>query len=75
MNKANNDKPAKSNRQLLIEYSGFGFTLLASAGIATYAGLKIDERFDIGFPLFVWLLPFIVIILLIIKVIRDTSNK
>lgn len=75
MNETKKDKPAKSNRQLLIEYSGFGFTLLASAGIATYAGLKIDDRFDLSFPLFVWLLPFVVIILLIIKVIRDTSNK
>ncbi len=68
------ERSSKSNKQLLLEYSGFAFTLMASAGIATYAGLKLDDRIQPGFPLFVWLLPFVVIVFLIIKAIKDTSK-
>lgn len=68
------EKSTKSNRQLLLEYSGFAFTLMASAGIATYLGLKMDDWLDIRYPVFVWLLPFIVIVFLIIKAIKDTSK-
>jgi hypothetical protein len=68
------NKP-KSNKQLLLEYSGFAFQLLVVIGIAVYAGLYVDKWIKIKFPLFLWLLPLIVIIGMIIKVIKDTSRK
>lgn len=68
------EKSSKSNKQLLLEYSGFAFTLMASAGIATYFGLKLDDWVQFDFPVFVWLLPFIIIVILIFKAIKDTSK-
>ena len=65
----------KSNKQILLEYSGLAFQLLAVIGIAVYAGLYLDKWIKIKFPLFLWLLPLIAIIGTIIKVIKDTSNK
>jgi len=65
----------KSNTQLLLEYSGLAFQLLVMIGIAIYAGRYLDGWIKIKFPLFLWLLPLIVIIGMIVKAIRDTSKK
>jgi Na+/glutamate symporter len=65
----------KTGKQLLWQYSSLAFQLLASVGLAVYIGLAIDKWIKISIPLFVWLLPLIVIIAMIIKAIRDTSNK
>ena len=65
----------KSNKQLLLEYSGLAFQLLVIIGIAIYAGRYLDTWIKIKFPLFLWLLPLIAILGMIIKAIKDTSNK
>jgi Na+/glutamate symporter len=69
------DKKSKSNKQFLLEYAGLSFQLLSLIGLAVYAGYYFDKWIKIGFPLFVWLLPLIAIIGMIIKVIKDTSKK
>jgi Na+/glutamate symporter len=65
----------KSNKQLLLEYSGLAFQLLVIIGLAIYAGFYLDKWIKTGVPLFLWLLPLIVIVGMIIKVIKDTSKK
>ena len=65
----------KDNKALLISYAGFAFQMLAAIGLATYAGSWIDKWIKTGFPLFVWLLPLIVIIGMIVKAVKDTSKK
>ncbi|HXL57830.1 MAG TPA: AtpZ/AtpI family protein [Chitinophagaceae bacterium] len=65
----------KSNKQLLLEYSSLAFQLLVIIGIAIYAGLYLDKWIKIKIPLFLWLLPLIAIVGMIIKVIKDTSKK
>lgn len=65
----------KSNKALLLSYAGLAFQLLAGIGLATYAGSWVDKWIKSNFPLFVWLLPLIVIIGMIVKVIKDTSKK
>jgi hypothetical protein len=65
----------KNNKALLISYAGLAFQLLAGIGLATYAGSWTDKWIKIGFPLFVWLLPLIVIIGMIVKAVKDTSKK
>ena len=65
----------KSNKQLLLTYAGLAFQLLASAGLATYAGFWLDKWIKMNFPLFIWVLPLVVIIAMIIKAVKDTSKK
>lgn len=65
----------KSNKQLLLNYAGLAFQFLVAIGIATYAGSWVDKWIKMSFPLFIWLLPLIVIISMIIKAVKDTSKK
>jgi hypothetical protein len=48
---------------------------LVVIGLMVFIGLKADEYLKVSFPIFVWLLPLLIIAGLIIKAIRDTSNK
>jgi Na+/glutamate symporter len=69
------NKTRKSNKQFLLQYAGFTFQFLAIIGIAVFIGLYMDKCIKIQFPLFLWLLPLVVIVGMIIKVIKDTSKK
>ena len=66
-------EPAKDN--LLLQYLGFAMQLIVALGIAVYAGLWADKWIKAGFPLFVWVLPLLIIVVLMYKVIKDTSKK
>ncbi len=68
-----NKKPG--NQKLLLQYAGLTVQLLAALGIAVFAGIKLDDWLHIRFPVFVCALPLAVLIILMIKVIKDTSNK
>ena len=65
----------KFGDNLLLRYAGMAFQFLVVIGITVYAGYKADQWLALSFPVFVWLLPLIVITGLIIKVVRDTSKK
>jgi Na+/glutamate symporter len=69
------DNKPKSNKQFLLQYAGFTFQFLAVIAIAVYGGYYLDKWIKMGFPLFLWLLPLVVIVGTIIKVIKDTSKK
>ena len=69
------DKKPKTNKQFLLEYAGLSFQMLAMIGLAVYAGYWFDKWIKIEFRLFVWLLPLITIVGMIIKIIKDTSKK
>ena len=59
----------------MLSYAGLAFQFLAAIGLATYAGSWADKWIKTTFPLFIWLLPLIVIIGLIVKAVKDTSKK
>jgi hypothetical protein len=65
----------KPQRNLLLYYSGMAAQFLVVIGLMVFIGLKADEYLKVSFPIFVWLLPLLIIAGLIIKAIRDTSNK
>jgi len=67
----NKDKPVKN---LLLYYSGMAAQFLVAIGLMVFAGLKVDNYLGVSFPVFVWLLPLMVITGLIIKALRDTSK-
>lgn len=70
--KNNNSKP---QRNLLLYYSGMAFQFLAVIGLMVFIGLKADHYLGVSFPIFIWLLPLLIIAGLIFKAVRDTSNK
>lgn len=64
----------QNNKNLLTQYFGFAAQLLLGLGLMVYGGIWIDKKINIGFPLLVWLLPLLLIVAMIIKVIKDTTN-
>ncbi|MEP6682101.1 MAG: AtpZ/AtpI family protein [Parafilimonas sp.] len=72
------EEPGKnkvSNKTLLIQYASIGSQMLAGLIIAVFAGKWIDGKLHFSFPIFIWLLPLIFIVGMILKVIKDTSKK
>jgi F0F1-type ATP synthase assembly protein I len=68
-------KKNTSNKQLLMQYAAIGSQLFAGLIITVFLGKWIDEKLHINFPVFIWLLPLIFIVGMILKVIKDTSKK
>jgi hypothetical protein len=66
---------SKPRRNLLLYYSGMAAQFLVVIGLMVLAGLKADQYLGVLFPIFIWLLPLLTIAGLIIKAVRDTSNK
>lgn len=58
-----------------MRYASLGTQIFVSLGIAVYIGFKADQWINLRFPLLVWLLPFLVLTLLILKMIKETSKK
>lgn len=60
---------------LLLQYAGLATQLMVSLALAIYAGIWVDKKLNFHIPLFLWILPLLVLIALFIKVIKDTSKK
>jgi F0F1-type ATP synthase assembly protein I len=58
-----------------MQYLSFAWQLIAGIAIFVYVGMLTDRWIKIKTPLFVWIFPLLVIIGMMIKVIRDTTNK
>lgn len=65
----------EQGNKLLWRYAGLGTEFLAGIGLGVYVGIKVDKWLNISVPLFVWILPLLVIIGMTIKIIKDTSKK
>ncbi len=60
---------------LLNQYAGLAMQLLVGLGLAAFAGIWIDKKINVGFPLLVWILPLGVLIIMILKAVKDTSSN
>jgi hypothetical protein len=60
---------------LLLQYAGLAMQLLVSLLAAVWVGDWVDKKMNTKIPLLLWILPLLVIIGMIIKAIKDTSNK
>ncbi len=69
------DKKNTSNKNLLFQYASLGTQIFAGLIIAVAVGYWLDEKIKFSFPVFIWVLPLLVIISMILKVVRDTSKK
>ena len=66
-------KPGYTND--VMRYAGMGAQIFVSLGIAVYTGYKADRWLKISIPVFVWLLPFLVLCFTIYKLIKETSKE
>ena len=57
-----------------MQYAGFAVQFLVGIGVSVWLGIKLDQWMHIRIPVFVWVLPLLVIIGTIIKAIKDTEN-
>jgi hypothetical protein len=67
--------PNKNNQNLLWKYAGLATQLFVAIGLAVFAGVKLDAWLQFKTPIFLWVLPLIIIGALIFKVIKDTTPK
>ena len=58
-----------------MKYAGMGMQIFVSLGLAVFAGYKVDRWINMHFPVFVWVLPLIVLFLIIYKLIKETSKR
>ena len=58
-----------------LQYTSLATQLLVSFAFAAFGGKWLDLKFFSRTPIFIWILPLLVGIGLIIKVIKDTDNK
>ena len=65
----------KSNNRLLYRYAGLATQFLVSIGLGVFLGLKIDQWLAFRAPLFVWILPLLIIGAMIWQIIKETSKK
>jgi F0F1-type ATP synthase assembly protein I len=65
----------KNPNKLLMQYAGLAAQLAAGLLLTVYLGMWIDKWVRLGIPVFIWALPLLLIIGMIIKAIRDTSKK
>ncbi len=70
-------KPQKQNKNTnsLLRYAGLGTQIFASLGIAVFLGYKGDSWLEAGIPLLVWLLPLLVLVVMIVKLVKDTGKR
>ena len=63
------------NRRELLRYAGLSSEVLGSVGLSLFIGIKADKWIALSFPIFSWALPLLVIVVLIVKLVKDTSRK
>lgn len=67
-------KPNKSTNDLL-RYAGWGTQLFVALALSVFGGSKIDQWLHFSTPLLVWILPFVVLIVMIYQLVKETSKK
>lgn len=56
-------------------YASYGFQLLGGVAIGIWAGRWLDKKCSSRVPLFIWILPLIVLIVLLYQLVKEFSNK
>lgn len=69
------DHKKDEGKRLLLQYAGFATQLVVSLGLGVFAGYWLDKKVKMGIPVFTWLLPLLILLIIFWKVFRDTSKK
>jgi F0F1-type ATP synthase assembly protein I len=70
-----NKKDDPENRKILLQYTGMATQFLGAIGVAVFLGFKADEWLNWKMPVWVWVLPLLVITGMIYGVVRNSSKK
>jgi len=57
------------------QYAGLASQFLVSMGIGVFIGLKLDQWIKTSFPVFVWILPLLIMAGIIARLLKDTSKR
>lgn len=58
-----------------MRYAGWGTQLFVLLALAVFGGGKLDKLLHFSIPLLVWILPFVVLIVMIYQLIKETSKR
>jgi hypothetical protein len=70
-----NRRNGQDNNRILYQYAGMASQFLVAIGAAVFAGYQIDHWLDWGVPVWIWVLPLLVITGMIYGVIRNSTKK
>jgi F0F1-type ATP synthase assembly protein I len=68
-------EPSPSNKQLLAKYAGLATQLMVSLGLGVFLGYHTDKWLSFRFPIFIWILPLTILMVIFYRVLKDTSKK
>lgn len=68
-------KPTTNNNRIVYKYLGLTTQIMVALLIGVYIGYKIDHWLSFSAPVFILLLPLLIIIAIIWQIIKDTSKK
>ncbi|WP_106531396.1 AtpZ/AtpI family protein [Chitinophaga niastensis] len=63
-----------NNRNPLLRYAGLAFQMMATLGLAVFAGYKLDQRTGWRFPVFLIIFSLVALALLLWQIIKDTRR-
>lgn len=71
------DKPQKRSKPSgsLMRFAGWGMQLFVMLALGVYGGHQADKWLDLSFPLATLLFPLLILAVMIIQLVRDTSNR
>lgn len=58
-----------------MRYAGLSGQILVSVGLGVFAGYYADKWLRLSFPVFIWVLPLLVLCLIFYKLIKETAKK
>jgi hypothetical protein len=64
----------QKNNQML-KYAGLAMQFAIAIGLAVFIGIKTDNYLALKTPMLTWVLPLLFIIVIIYKIVQDTSPK
>jgi uncharacterized membrane protein len=68
-------QPNKSNFKEIYRYASLGMQIFISIAIAVFIGYQADKWLSLRIPLLIWLLPLFMVIMIMYKLIKETSNR
>ncbi|WP_298716279.1 AtpZ/AtpI family protein [uncultured Chitinophaga sp.] len=67
-------KQKQKPSNLLLRYAGLAFQMMAGIGVALWLGYLLDQKVDMGFPLFMIIFSLLALALLLWQIVKDTSR-
>lgn len=68
-------KPSSNNKNLVYRYAGLAFQMMASLGLAVFAGYKLDQRTGWRVPVFLIIFSLLALALILWQIIKDTRRN